>query len=56
MSSSSDTATLEKYEFGQETNDHDDDVADDEGKQSDSEPVSFQVTWTGSIMYLYDDH
>ena len=56
MSSSSDTATLEKYEFGQETNDHDDDdVADDEGKQSDSEPVSFQVNWTGSIIY-YGDH
>ena len=46
MSSSSDTTILEKYEFGQETNDHDvaDDDADvDEGKQSDSEPVSFQV-------------
>jgi len=45
MSSSSDTTILEKYEFGQETNDHDvdDDDADvDEGKQSDSEPVSFQ--------------
>ena len=46
MSSSSDTTILEKYEFGQETNDHDvddDDAEVDEGKQSDSEPVSFQV-------------
>merc|ERR1719210_1240517 len=45
MSSSSDTTILEKYEFGQETNDHDvdDDDADvDEGKQRDSEPLSFQ--------------